>query len=47
MTPREELQRKILLHDQVAFLLRADAERHESEAKCLKEEAASLEESDR
>jgi len=47
MTPCELLERKAFLHDQAAFLLRADAERHESEAKCLKEEAASLEESDR
>ncbi|MEI7636339.1 MAG: hypothetical protein WCJ37_03485 [Syntrophus sp. (in: bacteria)] len=45
MTTREELHRKALLHDQAAKILRADAERHESEAKRLREEAALLEES--
>jgi hypothetical protein len=39
MTAREELTRKALLHDQAAYLLRQDAERHESEAKRLREEA--------
>jgi len=45
MTPREELLRRALLQDQAAQLLRADAKRHESEAKRLREEAALLEES--
>lgn len=46
MTPREELLRKALLHDQAAELLRMDAERHESDAKQLREEAALLEDPD-
>lgn len=45
MTTREELHRKALLRDQAAKLLRADAERHESEAKRLRTEAGLLEES--
>ena len=44
MTLHEELHRKALLQDQAAFLLRAEAERRESEAKQLREEAALLEE---
>jgi hypothetical protein len=44
MAPCEELHRKAMLHDQAAELLRADAERHEAEAKRLREEAALLEE---
>lgn len=40
MTPREELHRRVLLHDQAAELLRQDVDRHESEAKRLREEAA-------
>ena len=43
MTPRAELNRKALLHDQAATLLRQDADRHEVEAKRLREEAALLE----
>ena len=42
MTPREELHRKALLHDQAAELLRADANRHEADAKRLRAEAALL-----
>ena len=41
----EELNRKALLHDQASELLKVDAERHESEAKQLRKEAAKLEES--
>ncbi len=44
MTHVEELHRKALLHDQAAELLRQDAERHEAEAKRLREEAAAMEE---
>ncbi|MCK9391546.1 MAG: hypothetical protein WCW53_06880 [Syntrophales bacterium] len=44
MTPREELQRKALLHTQAAEILRADTGRHESEARRLREEALLLEE---
>ncbi len=44
MTPREELNRKALLHDQAAGLLRQDADCHEPEAKRLREEAAHLKE---
>ena len=40
MTPREELLRKAMLHDQAAELLRIEAERHETEAAELREEAA-------
>lgn len=43
MTPREELLRKALLHDQAAVLLRQDADRHEADAKRLREEADLLE----
>ena len=46
MTPREELLRRALLQEQAATLSRQDAERHESEAKRLREEAALLEESE-
>lgn len=42
----DELYRKALLHDQAAELLKADAERHNSEAKRLREEAVLLEESE-
>ncbi len=42
MTPREELLRRALLHDQAAILLREDADRHEVDAKRLREEAALL-----
>lgn len=44
MTHAEELYRRALLHDQAAELLRADADRHESEARRFREEAALLEE---
>lgn len=40
MTPREELLRRALLHDQAAELLRQDGDRHEAEARKLREEAA-------
>ena len=40
MTPREELLRKALLHDQAATLLRQDADRHGAEAKRLRESGA-------
>lgn len=43
MKPVDELRRKALLHDQAAELLRLDAERHNSEAKRLRENAAFLE----
>lgn len=42
MTHTEELYRKAMLHDQAAELLRQDAERHEAEAKRLREEAAAM-----
>ena len=42
MTPREELNRRALLQDQAAVLLQAEVERHKSEAKRLREEAALL-----
>jgi len=53
MTPREELHRRAILHDQAAFLLREEdpllheqaAARHEFVAKLLKQEAGRLEES--
>lgn len=45
MTPREELHRRALLHDQAAVLLQEEVERHKSEAKRLREEVALLEES--
>lgn len=41
------IQRRALLHDQAGFLLRQDADRHEAEAKQLREEAAAMEESER
>lgn len=44
MTEYEELNRKALLHDQAAVLLRQDADRHEAEAKRPREKAAPLEE---
>ncbi len=40
MTRAEELLRKAVLHDQAAILLREDADRHEDEAKKLREQAA-------
>ena len=46
MTEREELHRKALLHGQAAILLRQDADRHEAEAKRLREEAVLLEKSE-
>ncbi|MFA5181074.1 MAG: hypothetical protein WC405_07110 [Syntrophales bacterium] len=45
MTTHEEAHRKDLLHTQAAELLMADALRHVSEAKRLREETARLEES--
>jgi hypothetical protein len=42
MTHAEELHRKAMLHDQAAALLRADAERHEADAKRLRGEAAAM-----
>lgn len=47
MTPREELLRKALLHDQAAELLREESARHEAEAQKLQEEAARLKEAGR
>lgn len=44
MTPTDELHRRALLHDQAAELLRADAERHNSEARRLREGAAAVDE---
>ena len=44
MTAKETLERKALLHDQAAFCLRQDADRHESEAKRLREEAEKMRE---
>ena len=44
MTPEEELNRRAMLHDQAAELLRQDADRHKSEAKRLREETAHLKE---
>lgn len=44
MTPREELNRRALLQEQAAVLFREDADRHEAEAKHLREEAALLSE---
>lgn len=44
MTTKETLERKALLHDQAAQVLREDADRHESEAKRLREEAELLRE---
>lgn len=44
MKPVDELHRKAILHGQAAELLRAEAERHESEAKRLREAAEILEE---
>lgn len=44
MMPREELNRKALLHDQAAELFREEADRHETDARKLREEAARLEE---
>ena len=44
MNQIEELRRRALLQDQAAELLREDADRHEAEARKLREEAASLEE---
>jgi len=44
MSPRSELLRRALLHDQAAELLREDVSRHKSEAKRLREEAARMEE---
>lgn len=43
MTEREELLRRAVLQDQATVLLRQDADRHEAEAKRLREEAALLE----
>lgn len=42
MTTKEMLERKALLHEQAAKLLREDADRRESKAKQLREEAANL-----
>ena len=39
MNAMEELQRRAVLHDQAAILLREDADRHEAEAKELREQA--------
>ena len=44
MTPRAELIRRALLQEQAAILSRQDADRHEAEAKRLREEATLLEE---
>lgn len=44
MTPHEELLRRAFLHEQAAALLRQDVDRHEADAKRLREEAALLEE---
>ncbi len=44
MTPREEILRRALLHDQAATLSHQDGERHEAEARKLREEAALMEE---
>ncbi len=44
MTAKEILERKALLHEQAAQLLSEDAERRESKAKRLREEAALLSE---
>ncbi len=44
MTTKEIIERKALLHDQAAQLLQEDADRHETEAKKLREEAALLSE---
>jgi len=46
MTVKEIIERKALLHDQTAQLLREDADRHESEAQRLRDEAALLGEAD-
>jgi hypothetical protein len=43
MNEKEILKRKALIRDQAASLLRQDAERHESEAQRLREEASLLE----
>lgn len=43
MTEREELLRRALLHDQAALLLRKEADRHEADARQLKEETRLLE----
>ena len=40
MTPREELKRRALLHDQAAFLLMQDVTHHRVEARKLRKEAA-------
>ena len=39
MTRTDELFRKAVLHDQAAQLLREDADRHEAEAKELRDQA--------
>lgn len=46
MTTKETLHRKALLHNQTAQILRQDADRHEAEAKRLREEAELLGEAD-
>jgi hypothetical protein len=47
MTEHEELLRRALLHNQAAFLLRKEADRHGADARKLKEEARFLEEADK
>jgi hypothetical protein len=46
MTAREEFNRKALLHDQAAQLLRTDADRHEAEAKKLRDQATKVDRAD-
>jgi hypothetical protein len=43
MKPVDELRRKALLHDQAAGFLKLEAERHNLEAKRLREDAEFLE----
>ena len=45
MNEKEIIERKALLHDQAASLLREEAEGHEKEAEKLREEARKLRES--